>query len=77
MKENVKEWYHANYPDDDIWKDINPNSTFSSVLLALVNHTNIYNVICGDSIVREKVFEKLADLLGFDYGTIYSMWENS
>ena len=71
----VKEWYKEEYPDDDMGDDIDPEITFDDVFEALDNYQDIYDVLgVGDSIIRERVFTKLADLMGVDYDYVYDQW---
>ena len=71
----VKEWYKEEYPDDDMGDDIDPEITFDDVFEALDSYQDIYDVLgVGDSIIRERVFTKLADLMGVDYDYVYDHW---
>lgn len=85
LDNNVKEIYHGVYDTDDMWEDINDDVTFKDVLDSLQDKDkDFYDVIgVGDSVVRERVFEILVDILNHmgedvDYGDIYEMFlENS
>lgn len=58
-------------------QDIRPSATFLGCLRCLDDFGDIYLYLMGnkgDSIVRERVFAKLADILGVDYGYIYDQW---
>ena len=71
----VKNWYIKNYPTDDLGKEINDNLSFWSFYTYLFQGFNVYSVLgVGDSIVRERVFEKLAEILGVQYDYIYKLW---
>jgi hypothetical protein len=71
----VKNWYIKNYPTDDLGKEINDNLSFWSFYTYLFQGVNVYSVLgVGDSIVRERVFEKLAEILGVQYDYIYKLW---
>ena len=77
MNENtkLKEWYTTNYPDDELGDEINPDSTFQNLFDALDQYRDVYEVIgVGDSLVRERLFESLADVTHYDYDTIYNQW---
>ena len=77
MNENtkLKEWYTTNYPSDELGAEINPDSTFQNLFDALDRYRDVYEVIgVGDSLVREKLFEGLAEITGYDYQTIYEQW---
>lgn len=68
----------TNFPEDtEIAQDIRPNATFWGCLRCLDDYGDIYLYLMGnngDSIVRERVFAKLADIMGEDYGYIYDQW---
>lgn len=71
----VKEWYHKEYPDDDIWEEIDPDITFFDVYSTLRGKHDVYDVLgVGDSVVRERVFDKLSEIGKVDYDVIYNMW---
>ena len=77
MNENtkLKEWYTTNYPSDELGAEINPDSTFQNLFDALDRYIDVYEVIgVGDSLVRERLFEGLAEITGYDYQTIYEQW---
>lgn len=74
---NLKEWYKEAYPDDDIYEEIIDTVTFQDVQDALNKGDNVYDVMgAHDSIVRERVFEKLSQLRNVDYDVIYNAWLN-
>ena len=77
MNENtkLKEWYTTNYPSDELGAGINPDSTFQNLFDALDQYRDVYEVIgVGDSLVRERLFESLAEITGYDYQIIYEQW---
>lgn len=77
MNENtkLKEWYTTNHPDDELGAEINPDSTFQNLFDALDQYKDVYEVIgVGDSLVRERLFEGLAEITGYDYQIIYEQW---
>jgi hypothetical protein len=70
----IKEWYLEAYPTDELGTEINPNSNFGE-LWAAIRSDSFYEYIgVGDSIIRERVFEKLSELSGHDYHYIYEEW---
>ena len=76
MKTNIKKWYMKKYPTDEVGATLNESITFEDLFYALDNRKEIYEVLGGeaDSIVRERVFEKLASLMGVNYDYIYEQW---
>lgn len=79
LKLNVKEWYRGEYSTDDLVEEIKDIVTFEDVFEALDNYEDIYEVIGNgiDSIVRERIFNKLATLMEVDYDYIYDQWLKS
>ena len=78
LKLNVKEWYRGEYPTDDLVEEIKDTVTFEDVFEALDNYRDIYNEIgTTDSLVRERIFNKLATLMEVDYDYIYEQWLKS
>lgn len=78
LKLNVKEWYRGEYPTDDLVDEIKDEVTFKDIFEALDNYRDIYNEIgTTDSLVRERIFNKLATLMEVDYDYIYDQWLKS
>ena len=72
---NVKEWYLEAYPTDECGHYISDNATFRGVYSALLNKEDVYDYIgeC-DSVIRERLFAKLAEIMEVDYDYIYDQW---
>ena len=71
----IKNWYTHYYETDELGQEINSMATFNDLYQALVDGRDIYDVIgVGDSLVRERLFEELAILLGVSYVDVYNMW---
>lgn len=78
LKLNVKEWYKGEYPTDNLGDRIKEDTTFYDIFYALDNYKDIYDIIgVTDSLVRERIFEKLATLMEVDYDYIYDQWLKS
>lgn len=74
----VHDWYMETFPDDTLGMEINPDITFDDVLKALDDKKDIYVTLdVADSIIRERVFDRLAQLTGMDYDDIYTKWISS
>jgi hypothetical protein len=72
---NVREFYVKNYPSDDMGADINPQATFDGLVHALSNCQDVYEYLnVYDSIIRERLFEKLSLILNCEYEVIYQQW---
>lgn len=77
MKEltKVRTWYMEIYPSDELGEEINPYITFMDVFEALDNYKDIYEVIqVHDSVIRERIFEKLSEITGHTYEEVYNQW---
>ena len=69
----IKPWYKKAFPDDTLGNRI--TGTFAGAIQTLREHKDIYDYIgVGDSVVRERLFEKLATMLNRDYDAIYNAW---
>ena len=71
----IKDWYTQEYPTDELGVEINSEATFEGLFETLDRRKDVYNYIgVGDSIVRERAFRKLAEIIGADYQYIYEQW---
>jgi len=63
------------YPTDELSQEIDSNISFKMVFECLDNYGNIYDLIgVGDSLVRERIFEALAEIMNVKYDYIYDQW---
>jgi hypothetical protein len=75
IETKVKNWYNENYPTDNLGENINPLISFYDVFYTLDNYGDIYELIGeSDSLIRERIFEKLCELTGHTYEEIYDQW---
>jgi hypothetical protein len=73
----IREFYLENYPTDELGVEVNDGLTFSGLLNVLFTDGNVYEYIgVCDSIVRERLFERLAEELGTPYDYVYDLWLN-
>ena len=71
----IKGWYTKKYSTDDLGEQINDNITFRGLWAYMNQGYDVYEVLgVGDSLVRERVFEKLSEILGVDYDVVYNKW---
>jgi hypothetical protein len=71
----ISEWYMGAFPTDELGKDINKPITFQDIYEQLYVGGSVYALLgVEDSIVRERVFAKLAELMGVDYDYVYNQW---
>ncbi len=76
INSNIKEWYTATYPNDEEGARLSDNVTFKDLQDTLENGGDVYSLVMGigDSVVRERLFERLAIISGTTYESIYSKW---
>lgn len=69
---NIKLYYIRTFPSDELGLEINPQATF----LGLIgNIKDVYEYIgVADSIVRERLFERIAEIMECSYDEIYNLW---
>jgi hypothetical protein len=74
----IKEFYLNNYPTDELGVELNENTNFTGLLNELVTNNDIYGYIgVGDSIIRERLFSKLSEILNCPYDYVYNLWLNN
>ena len=72
---NIRNWYMEAYPTDDLGAEITKDATFLGLFDTLDTYKDVYDYIgVSDSIVRERCFEKLAEIMECDYDYIYEQW---
>ena len=80
LKDNIKETYHKFFETDELWEELKENLTFEDLLNSMQKGEDVYETIgVGDSIVRERLFNLLVDILqsmdyDIDYDDIYYCW---
>lgn len=73
--QTIKEYYLSNYPTDELGNEIDTNATFVGLFHILDTYEDVYKYIgIADSIIRERIFEKLANEMAVDYNEIYNQW---
>ena len=71
----IKEWYMTEYPDDELGVEMNKDITFYDLFVVLDTYKSVYDSLgVWDSIIRERVFSKLAEVMNVDYNYIYEQW---
>lgn len=75
LNSSVKEWYLNSFEVDNLGNEISEGVTFGDVMRCLEEHNDFYDCIgVGDSVIRERVFEKLAEILNVEPLTVYYQW---
>ena len=71
----IREFYLENYPTDNLGLELNETPTFSGLLNQLITNSDVYRYIgVSDSLVRERLFTKLAEELNTTYDYVYNLW---
>jgi hypothetical protein len=71
----IREFYLETYPTDYLGLELNPTPTFAGLLNQLIVGGDVYRYIgVGDSIIRERLFERLAEELNVKYDYVYNLW---
>lgn len=68
----IKEWYEKTYPNDTA-SNLLEEQTFKDLLRYLLEEKAVR---FSDSLIRERVFEALAEMLETEYNVIYDLWLN-
>ena len=72
---NIKEFYLNKYPNDKVGEELNENATFVGLLNCLYGGNDVYEYIGeGDSLIRERLFEKLSMLINKPYDYVWDLW---
>ncbi len=75
FSQSIKEWYVKDYTNDNLGPGI--TGTFGGAMQCLLSGGEIYAYVSvTDSLVRERIFRKLSEMLGVDYDEIYQLWLN-
>jgi hypothetical protein len=75
LDENFKKWYVKTYPNDELGEKLKESPTFSDIYNGLKKGEDIYSFFgFADSIVRERSFQRLAEILGKKYEYVYNLW---
>ena len=74
----LRDFYQEAYPTDkEMHNQINPGATFQNLFECLQVGYDVYAFLgVGDSLVRERMFDALATLMGCSYDHIYYQWLN-
>lgn len=72
---NIKKWYTAAFESDELGLEINPNATFLGLIGNIVDVYGYIGVV--DSLVRERLFERIAEIMECSYDEVYNLWLNA
>ena len=78
LQSNVRDWYSHTYPTDELVDVLNAETTFGTVRDAINNGKDIYDILgSNDSVVRERVFRELSNVLDVPYKAVYDKWSEA
>ena len=77
-RECVRGWYEEAYPTDRLGRDFPADVTFWDCADSLNSGRGIYRLLGGavDSVVRGRIFTKLAEIFGVERDSVYLLWMN-
>ena len=71
----IREFYLETYPTDDLGLELYEKPTFAGLLNELNIRGDVYQYIgVGDSLIRERLFARLAEELEVSYEYVYNLW---
>jgi hypothetical protein len=71
----IRQFYLESYPTDDLGLELNETPTFAGLLNQLIVGGDVYRYIgVADSVIRERLFERLAEELEVSYDYVYNLW---
>ena len=74
LKTNIRDAYQKMYLDDELGLELN-DVTFEDLFDTLDNYGSVYKLIgVYDSLVRERLFIMLAEIMIVSYDYIYEQW---
>ena len=72
---NIKEFYLNEYPTDELGIELRDDTNFTGLLNNLYTANDVYRYLgVYDSLVRERLFSKLAEILDATYDYVYNLW---
>lgn len=71
---SIRIWYKLQYPSDEMGNEIASDVTFYKLFNYLDSCKDIYELIPADSLIRERCFKKLSEIMDVDYDYIYRQW---
>lgn len=72
---HVRTWYKDHYPNDPKGDDLEGQLSWAVMLERMRNKENLYSIIgVSDSVVRERLFSHLAELMLVPYEVICRIW---
>jgi hypothetical protein len=71
----LKTYYLEQYPTDDLGIEIDADATFEGLFETLDRYRDVYEYIgVYDSVIRERLFNRLAEVMEVPYEEVYNQW---
>lgn len=72
----IRQWYLLSFPEDALGNEINEDATFEGLFEVLDSYKDVYEYLGDniDSVIRERVFAELADIMEVPYEEVYNQW---
>ena len=71
----LKKFYLENHPNDNMGERIDETKTFEDLYDAIKTGGDVYDVIgIADSLIRDRLFKKLAEVKNIPYIDLYNGW---
>ena len=74
MNTNLREYYTTTFKEDLEGLKIDSQYTFKDLHDMMYYHDDIYRYLDIDSVIRERLFKKLSQLMNVDYDYVYNLW---
>jgi hypothetical protein len=75
---NIKNYYCESFPTDELGLELDKDATLRGLFICLIDGQDVYEYIgVSDSIVRERLFEKIAEEWDISYDFVYQLWTNN
>ena len=72
---NIREFYLEAYPTDELGLELSTTATLVGMFAGLIEGKDIYEYIgVTDSLIRERLFEKIAEEWNVSYDLVYKFW---
>lgn len=72
--DSIHDWYVDSFPDDDLGDRIS-DVTFSEFFEGMKSGRDAYYLLgVVDSVIRERVFDAIADIYGISGNALYELW---
>lgn len=78
-RKTVRKWYMEAYPNDEYGSELTPGVTFEQAYFSLMygGGDRFYNRLnVADTLIRERIFEKMTEIFHRDYDHFYDLMLN-